>query len=205
MNCHQCGAPMVLVRERDYYFCEYCGVYHFPSSSEDGIRDLGKAPERITCPLCKVPLNMVVLDDHYRGHQCSNCQGILFNRSTFRVTLDGRRARAKTPPEPPVRPQDEELERKVHCPKCAQLMSTHRYLGPGNIIIDTCGTCNLIWLDYGELNKAVNAPGKDRGAGTPDHSDYIWEEIKKDEYKKKKKKQEKFEKDLVHFLDKFLD
>ena len=84
-------------------------------------------------------------------------------------------------------------------------MSTHRYLGPGNIIIDTCGTCNLIWLDYGELNKAVNAPGKDRGAGTPDHSDYIWEEIKKDEYKKKKKKQEKFEKDLVHFLDKFLD
>jgi Zn-finger nucleic acid-binding protein len=40
---------------------------------------------------------------------------------------------------------------------------TYRYLGPGSIVIDTCHTCDLIWLEFGELNKVVNAPGRDRG------------------------------------------
>ena len=36
-------------------------------------------------------------------------------------------------------------------------------MGPGNIVIDTCHHCDLIWLDYGEITKVVNAPGRDRG------------------------------------------
>jgi Zn-finger nucleic acid-binding protein len=42
-------------------------------------------------------------------------------------------------------------------------MSNHKYMGPGNIIIDTCNDCDLIWLDFGELSKVVAAPGSDRG------------------------------------------
>jgi Zn-finger nucleic acid-binding protein len=42
-------------------------------------------------------------------------------------------------------------------------MDTFQYNGPGNIVIDTCHPCDLIWLDYGELHKVVNAPGSDRG------------------------------------------
>ena len=34
-------------------------------------------------------------------------------------------------------------------------MSTHPYYGPGNVIIDSCETCNLVWLDFGELKRAV--------------------------------------------------
>ena len=42
-------------------------------------------------------------------------------------------------------------------------MSTHPYYGPGNIVIDTCAGCGVIWLDFGELNRVVAAPGRDRG------------------------------------------
>lgn len=191
---------MILVRERDYYFCEYCGVYHFPKPSPDGIRNLGEAPDRITCPLCHVPLDLVVFDDHYRGHQCSNCQGILFNRGTFRRTLEARRAKAITPAEPVTRASDEELNRQVSCPKCGQRMSTHHYLGPGNIIIDTCHTCDLIWLDYGELNKAVSAPGKDRGDAQREQAVYLLDEMKKRE----KKDWNQQEIDLLDFFKKIL-
>ena len=191
---------MILVWEHDYYFCEYCGVYHFPSPSAEGIRNLGEAPERITCPLCHIPFDLVVFDDHYRGYQCSNCQGILFNRGTFRKTLENRRAKAVTPPELATRPSEEELTRQVYCPKCNQRMSTHHYLGPGNIIIDTCHTCNLIWLDYGELTKAVNAPGKDRGDVQGEQAVYLLDEMKKRE----KKDWGQQEIDLLDFFKKLL-
>jgi Zn-finger nucleic acid-binding protein len=197
MNCKQCGAPMVLVRERDYYFCEYCGAYHFPENSEDGVRSLGEAPERIKCPVCRIPLNLVTLDDHYRGYQCGNCKGILFNRGTFRQTIESRRAKATAPPEPPTRFREDELHRQADCPKCAQRMSTHLYLGPGSIVIDTCGTCNLIWLDHGELGKVVNAPGKDRGVPQFERGDYLWE---KEGKQKKDNEPDPHEIDLLDLL-----
>ena len=52
----------------------------------------------------------------------------------------------------------------MYCSTCSTKMETFQYNGPGNIVIDTCHTCDLIWLDFGELQKVVNAPGKDRGA-----------------------------------------
>lgn len=200
MNCTQCGAPMTLVRERDYYFCQYCGVYHFPNQSEEGVRDLGEAPERIKCPVCDLPFHLVTFDDRYRGYQCENCQGILFNRGTFRRALEARRAKAVTPAEPVPRADEKELERRVHCPQCGEMMGTHHYLGPGNIIIDTCDACNLIWLDYGELTKAVDAPGKDRGSAQREQVVFLLDEMKKQD----KKKREKGEIDLLDFFEKLL-
>jgi Zn-finger nucleic acid-binding protein len=44
-------------------------------------------------------------------------------------------------------------------------MDTHPYGGPGNIVVDNCEKCQIIWLDYGELKKVINAPGRDRGVG----------------------------------------
>jgi len=41
-------------------------------------------------------------------------------------------------------------------------MITDWYYGPGNIIIDTCEACGIVWLDAGELRRAVDAPGPDR-------------------------------------------
>lgn len=42
-------------------------------------------------------------------------------------------------------------------------MDVHPYYGPGNIVIDTCSRCDVIWLDFGELRQVTDAPGKDRG------------------------------------------
>ena len=41
-------------------------------------------------------------------------------------------------------------------------MATHPYYGPGNVVLDSCGACDLVWLDFGELKQIVDAPGKDR-------------------------------------------
>jgi len=37
------------------------------------------------------------------------------------------------------------------CPNCQQRMDTHPYFGGGNVVVDTCEGCGLIWLDAGEL------------------------------------------------------
>jgi Zn-finger nucleic acid-binding protein len=50
-------------------------------------------------------------------------------------------------------------------------MTTHPYYGPGNVVIDNCPACAVIWLDHGELTAIRDAPGRDRGrADSPEYS-----------------------------------
>lgn len=188
MICKQCGANMVLFREKEVFHCEYCGAYHFPPRSQEGIRQFGENKEKIVCPVCRDPLNQVTFYDRYRGYQCGTCRGILFNRKTFRKKVKERRASATTPAIIPERFESDELHRRVTCPKCKHEMSTHPYMGPGNIIIDTCEVCDYIWLDHGEINKVLNAPGRDRN-GPP-----TAEEKMRNEYARQQKKAEKLRK-----------
>ena len=51
---------------------------------------------------------------------------------------------------------------RIVCPNCEGPMLTDWYYGPGNIVIDTCPACDLVWLDAGELRRVVDAPGLDR-------------------------------------------
>jgi Zn-finger nucleic acid-binding protein len=55
-------------------------------------------------------------------------------------------------------PDRGDLKRTVQCSKCRRRMDTHFYAGPGNVIVDTCGDCWLIWLDRGELTRIAHAP-----------------------------------------------
>ncbi len=164
MNCENCGAPMTLNPGRHYYHCEYCGSYYFPAGSPDGLRFLGQALEGWECPLCHAPLALVSLDDRWHGYHCQKCRGLLLQRPAFAQTVQSRRAWAKQPPTAPQPLNRAELARRLYCPRCRQFMATHPYYGPGTIVIDTCPHCDLIWLDYGELAQAVNAPGWDRGS-----------------------------------------
>jgi hypothetical protein len=43
------------------------------------------------------------------------------------------------------------------------MMDVHPYYGPGNVVVDTCRKCDLVWLDFGELQQIGDAPGLDRG------------------------------------------
>jgi len=134
---------------------------------------------------------MVTLDDAHRGYQCPQCQGLLLARGAFRTAVETRRAKALTPPKPMTKLNQAELNRRLNCSVCHQTMETHPYMGPGNIVIDTCSTCNLIWLDYGELGRVVDAPGRDRGPQAVDRGDELWPQKHPKSSKKKKKKSKK--------------
>jgi Zn-finger nucleic acid-binding protein len=40
-------------------------------------------------------------------------------------------------------------------------MDTHQYGGAGNVVIDNCYACSVIWLDWGELNRIITVPGEE--------------------------------------------
>ena len=155
---------MELFAARGYFFCRYCGSFHFPDTkADDGVRIIGEAPEGLGCAVCSQPLSSAMLDEAHAIRYCRNCRGLLIARTGFAGVVQRRRAWATDTPGPPVPLNRQELERKVRCPKCAGPMSTHPYFGPGNVVIDNCEACELVWLDFGELKQIVDAPGKDRG------------------------------------------
>jgi Zn-finger nucleic acid-binding protein len=161
MNCPNCAAPLVLVPDRDYMFCEHCGTFHFLAESEDGVRVLEEVSD-LRCPVCRETLRRAVLDRHPAWY-CPRCRGALTAQHSFRQVVEQRRAKNTRAPVA-VRPiNGAELERRIACPRCGQAMDTHPYYGPGNIVIDNCPHCHVVWLDAGELRQAVNAPGRDRG------------------------------------------
>jgi Zn-finger nucleic acid-binding protein len=153
---------MILVQDHDYYFCEYCGAFHFPPESADGIRVLDPLTNPLDCPNCQEPLFRASIKLFPALH-CKKCRGTLMQQFIFGEIVQYLRSRARGPADRPRKLKKSELSRQLVCPSCHQVMETHPYAGPGNIVIDTCSTCSIIWLDYGEINQVVNAPGRDRG------------------------------------------
>lgn len=164
MNCRNCGGAMELFPTRGYFFCRYCSSFHFPeTTAPDGVRVLADTPDKLGCPACRKTLATAVLDEKHPVHYCHNCRGVLVSRGTFADIVRLRRAWATGAPAEPVQPAREEFERRVTCPMCRRELATHPYYGPGNVVIDSCDTCDVIWLDFGELRQIVDAPGRDRG------------------------------------------
>jgi Zn-finger nucleic acid-binding protein/DNA-directed RNA polymerase subunit RPC12/RpoP len=173
MNCRNCGAPMELYDRRRYYFCTHCGSFHFIDVPPlDEVRVLDRSGDR-PCPRCAATLARSVLDDAYNVEHCERCRGLLIERAQFVDAVTRRRGRAGGPGTPPAPLDRRELEHRVPCPSCRGRMDVHPYYGPGNVVIDTCTPCSLIWLDSGELQQITDAPGRDRGrprsseAGSP--------------------------------------
>lgn len=164
MNCSNCGAAMTLVESRRYFRCDHCGAYYFPETVEaDGIRVLGQSAEAPRCPVCTIGMTHAVLDGEFPIEFCVRCRGLLLSRPAFALVTTKRRAWAATPPSEPVPFDRQELHRRLVCPKCGSHFDTYPHLGPGNVVIDNCARCDLIWLDFGEMRRIEDAPGKDRG------------------------------------------
>ena len=161
MNCPNCGAAMHLVDRRTYFVCDYCATFCFPEEepcTDDGVQVLGETSE-VLCPVCEEPLVAGAIDE-IRVLHCRECRGVLVGHENFAAIVRTRRA-GYTGDRTPPRPIDpEELERTLHCPTCNQILDTHPYYGPGNVVIDTCGRCCHIWLDHGELALIEKAPGR---------------------------------------------
>lgn len=125
----------------------------------DGIVPLGNELDS-SCPCCSVPLRSGSIDGRPALY-CSQCSGVLMKCGAFGAVLRNRRATGpKTAAEdvPPVDPN--ELQRAVDCPRCAERMETHPYYGPGNVVIDSCIGCGLVWLDHFELSRLARVAGR---------------------------------------------
>jgi Zn-finger nucleic acid-binding protein len=178
VSCENCGAPMTVVPGRDYFTCEYCGSYAFPRLSPDGVVVLGEAGD-VDCPLCATTLVRASVAG-VRVLHCANCRGILADQEAFLTVVRFLRAQVSGEPDP-VRPLNrEDLQREIACPYCGQRMDTHPYYGPGNVVIDNCARCGVIWLDYGELAVIRDAPGRDRqgmGAAGSRVLDWLFDDV----------------------------
>jgi Zn-finger nucleic acid-binding protein len=159
MNCPNCGAPLKYLQDKPYFFCDYCSSYYFPEESKDGVRMMNE-PSSFSCPVCKIPLVEAFIDET-PVLSCSNCQGILIKQVNFISLINSLRSRRSNSAIPLKPMNPEELKRQSDCPGCGKRMATHPYGGPGNIVIDNCPSCHIIWLDYGEMYKVINSADRE--------------------------------------------
>jgi len=130
--------------------CDYCKSIHFPEKNDEGVRVLDQ-PSGQACPVCAVPLVYATWES-VKLRYCTKCCGMLLGMSDFLGLVDALRLKREAAGTlyPPA-PDEEDLNRRIDCPDCHRQMDTHRYAGPGNIIIDNCPWCALNWLDHNEV------------------------------------------------------
>jgi Zn-finger nucleic acid-binding protein len=58
-------------------------------------------------------------------------------------------------------PRQLDTGQTLHCPLCGLEMDRHLYGGGGNVNVDSCEPCGVLWLDHGELSRMVAAPDRD--------------------------------------------
>jgi Zn-finger nucleic acid-binding protein len=155
---------MALVAHHRYYQCGHCqSVHAIEAPAVEGVRVVARRDDAAACPFCQTPLAYALLDEMFSIEHCERCRGISIPRASFAEAVVRLRARQTGPPTDPLPSDPRELLRKMNCPTCRRHMETRRYDGPGNIVIDACVTCDRLWLDYGELQRVLSAPGRDRG------------------------------------------
>ena len=145
-NCVNCGAPMELVASGRYFRCPHCGTYHFHQTAEaEGIRIVG------TCRMRR-PVPSAVRGWRTRSSTISirstsaRSAGVCCCRGKPLPVTNTRRAWATTSPAEPVPLNRKDLTRELLCPKCHRKFETHPHYGPGNVVIDNCTACDLVWF-----------------------------------------------------------
>lgn len=161
MQCKNCAGALTFAPGKNYQYCEFCGTFHFPENSNDRVVIVDNNRGGPKCPACVDPLVTAAVADSHVLH-CRNCRGILLGNATFRQIIDALQDSADGSSGPPTPIDLSEYERILKCPECDLRMETHPYYGPGSVVIDTCGRCQLIWLDYGELDIVIDAHGRQR-------------------------------------------
>jgi Zn-finger nucleic acid-binding protein len=158
MNCRTCGGVLKPVGTRNYFRCLYCTNFHFPEETGDGVAIVG-GDSNFLCPVCEQLLTLGTIEGKDVCY-CRNCRGFLANNMTFGDVLRTKRSRNAELEYVPMPFAQEELQRRVKCPGCRNLMDTHPYHAGGNAVIDTCHRCHLIWLDAGELTVLGKYPDR---------------------------------------------
>jgi Zn-finger nucleic acid-binding protein len=149
---------MRLEEDKGYLICDYCEATYAPDPNDRGIRVLGERTT-LSCSICSIQLVHAAVSGQIVLY-CEECRGILIGMDLFATLIQTLRWRGSFPIET-IRPPDwKGLHRKMDCPRCRNLMNTHLYGGPGNIVMDNCEHCSVNWLDDGELQRIVGAPDR---------------------------------------------
>jgi Zn-finger nucleic acid-binding protein len=147
---------MHLKPDEDSYRCDYCHAVYLPEKGDDGVRVLGDATTE-ACSICNVPLVNAAIAK-VRILYCPQCHGMLIPMAALPPLVDELKSAQSGGAAPQPSADTSDLDRKINCPQCHHRMDTHLYAGPGNVVIDSCEDCSLIWLDRGELMHIVHAP-----------------------------------------------
>jgi Zn-finger nucleic acid-binding protein len=125
-----------------------------PQTDTSGVRTLQESPGRELCPVCNVVLmqaSIGVVPLLY----CAKCHGMLIAMMEFQSLIDA--ARTASGPVASLPAEVHELDRHITCPHCHRAMESHFYAGSGNVVMDTCETCCLHWLDHDEVARIAQA------------------------------------------------
>ena len=152
MNCPSCGAPMSI--SGDSLKCAYCHSVVVPDRDSSGVRVLTPSPDGTACPVCNVVLMQAALGKSPLLY-CARCHGMLIAMMEFQSLQDAARTASAPIPALPANPS--ELDRHINCPHCHRPMEPHFFYGQGNVVMDTCETCCLHWLDHDELARIAQA------------------------------------------------
>lgn len=168
-NCPACGAPLNPKPDTTGFECTYCHSVFFPGEEDDcvqvtsNVQDSNLSPSLapgldggLACPVCRVPLvaaSIATIPLLY----CTQCHGLLLPMGALESAIDEARASAANSTVHTPADRDD-LKRVIQCPRCNRRMDTHFYAGPGNVVVDSCDDCLLVWLDRGELTRIARAP-----------------------------------------------
>jgi len=109
------------------------------------------------CPACQALLSDAAIQGKPVLY-CAKCRGMLVSIDKFLPLVEFLRA-LRRPSGSTLEPRDNsDADRQLSCPECAQTMVGYPYGGPGNVNLDSCERCSVIWLDYRELWRIVQAP-----------------------------------------------
>jgi Zn-finger nucleic acid-binding protein len=148
---------MGLDREQGLMICPHCGSQAVPGLDEDGV--LVVQPTAHHCPACQTLLADASIDG-FQIIYCTGCHGVLIDMEKFVPLLELLREQRYWS-RSSQSPRNRDAARILKCPLCQHEMDLHPYGGGGNVDVDSCETCGVLWLDRGELSRIVAAP--DRG------------------------------------------
>ena len=156
-NCPACGAALALRPDTEGFQCNFCHNVFFPDAEEDGVEvSGGPSDSYLNCPVCFQPLVKASLAKCAVPY-CTKCHGLLMPMAIVSDLVDELHASVDRAAVQTSADRDD-LKRVIQCPKCNLRMDTHFYAGPGNVVVDTCDHCLLIWLDRGEITRISRAP-----------------------------------------------
>jgi Zn-finger nucleic acid-binding protein len=165
MNCESCGAPVSRMGRSGRYFCDYCSRLAVATpleNSEDGLVLTGTFSKTpcLTCDHTRLEIGSL---GAYAVLGCRRCQGVLMKRAAFAKLIRERRESYDGPERTgdfdPALDGPRDHHSRLTCPKCHLSMDSFFYAGPGRVAIDSCGRCENVWLDCGEIASITEAPG----------------------------------------------